>query len=85
MGAEQKCITIAYLERLSVKMCAIQHRNSTHPYASPFIKSKVYREMINSKDTSAQDFTQRNSSALDYIYIYIYICIYIYIYIYIAI
>ena len=33
----QKYIAIAYLERLSVKMkCAIQHRNSTHPYGSDF-------------------------------------------------
>ena len=33
----QKYIAIVYLERLSVKMkCAIQHRNSAHPYGSDF-------------------------------------------------
>ena len=35
--------------------CAIQHRNSAHPHASPVIKFKLYsydiREMINNKDT----------------------------------
>ena len=39
----QKCIAIAYLERLSVKMkSAIQHRNIANPDASPVIKFKIF-------------------------------------------